>query len=280
MEKTHMSDARLTVAMLTEVFHDDPGGERLLTRLEEARTAGAELAVLPELPLNSWCPASRNTADADAEPPGGARQQIMSQTARRAGIGLLGGAIVRDPETGTRHNTAILYDLSGQQLATYRKLHLPQEEGFWEASHYQAGSEPPGPIAGFAMPIGVQVCSDVNRPEGTLLLGTQGTGAVFVPRATPPESYARWRVVLQANAVTAAVYVVSVNRTDSDSVVPIGGPSVAIAPDGEVMVETTDPVACVTLSGKAVEAARREYPGYLPVRADLYARAWAGIARE
>jgi predicted amidohydrolase len=73
---------------------------------------------------------------------------------------------------------------------------------------------------------------------------------------------------------------VSVNRTDSDSVVPIGGPSVAIAPDGEVMVETTDPVACVTLSGKAVEAARREYPGYLPVRADLYARAWAGIARE
>jgi len=266
--------------MITEVFYDDPDGERLQARLEEAGAAGAELAVLPELPLNSWCPATRDAADGDAEPPGGPRQLTMSRAAGRAGVGLLGGAIVCDPMTGMRHNTAFLYDRSGVQVAVYRKLHLPQEEGFWEASHYEAGSEPAKPISAFAMPVGVQVCSDVNRPDGTLLLGVQGADAVFVPRATPPESYARWRVVLQANAVTAAVYVLSVNRTDADSVVPIGGPSVAIAPDGEVMLETTDPVACVTQSRQAVEAARQEYPGYLPVRAGLYARAWAGVAGD
>ncbi|RMH31529.1 MAG: hypothetical protein D6692_00345, partial [Planctomycetota bacterium] len=58
----------------------------------------------------------------------------------------------------------------------------------------------------------------------------------------------------------------------------IAGPSIAVAPDGRVLLETTDPVATVTLRRDAVERARRDYPGYLAMRADLYARAWTEIA--
>jgi hypothetical protein len=58
----------------------------------------------------------------------------------------------------------------------------------------------------------------------------------------------------------------------------IGGPSVAVAPDGEVFVETTDRIALAALEADAVARARVAYPGYLPVRARLYADAWQEIA--
>jgi predicted amidohydrolase len=101
---------------------------------------------------------------------------------------------------------------------------------------------------------------------------------VLVPRATPPETWARWRLVLAANAVTSGVYVVSVNRPAGEPGAAPGGPSVAIAPSGEVLLETTEPLAVVTLERRAAAEARCRYPGYLSVRAHLYAEAWRRAA--
>jgi predicted amidohydrolase len=278
-----MSRDSLTVALVTDVFHDATGAERLLARLREARAQGAELAILPELPLNSWCPARRTPDENDAEPPEGPRQQAMARAARAAGLALLGGAIVRDPATGKRHNTAILFDAHGAVLARYAKLHVPWEEGYWEADHYEAGADLPEPVEMGGFPVGIQICSDVNRPEATHALGARGALAVLAPRATPPQTWERWRIVLRANAVTSCLYVVSVNRPDpllaqwvpSEPGTSIGGPSLVVAPDGNVVAEGTDAVIIATLERSVVEAARRTYPGYLAVRSDLYARAWS-----
>ena len=135
----------------------------------------------------------------------------------------------------------------------------------------------PSVIEGFGLRFGVQICSDINRPEGSHLLGALGAEAIFNPRATERQTYPRWRVVFIANALTSTAYVLSVNRPAPEQGVLIGGPSIAVAPDGEVLVETTDPVALVRLERSRVERARREYPGYLPVRADLYARGWSRL---
>jgi predicted amidohydrolase len=270
-----MSRDSLTVALVTDVFHDETGDERLLARLREARALGAELAILPELPLNSWCPAGRTTDEKDAEPPDGRRQQAMARAARAAGLALLGGAIVRDPATGRRHNTALLFDAGGAVLARYQKLHVPWEEGYWEADHYEAGDEPPEPVDVGGFPVGIQICSDVNRPEATHALGARGALALLAPRATPPQTWERWRIVLRANAVTSSLYVVSVNRPLPEPGTSIGGPSLVVAPDGSVVAEGTDPVMVARLERSVVEAARRTYPGYLAVRSDLYARAWS-----
>lgn len=272
-----MPESQLTVALITDVFHDDVDGSRLTERLRAARRERAELAVLPELPLDPWTPASSEPSESEAEGRDGPRRRRMRAAAREAGVALLGGAIVRDPVTTARHSTALLFDETGRTVAEYRKLHLPAERGFWESSHYEPGNEPPAVIPALGFPLGIQVCSDVQRPTGSLQLGAMGAEAILSPRATPAESYPRWRLVMRAIAVTASLYVVSVNRTDADAVVPIGGPSVAIGPDGEVLLETTEPVACVTLEREAVRTARREYPGYLAVRSELYARGWARL---
>ncbi|MGH7541837.1 MAG: carbon-nitrogen hydrolase family protein [Gemmatimonadota bacterium] len=273
-----MPGHQLSVALITDVFHDDPEGERLQAGLAEARRRGAELAVLPELPLNEWCPALPGPRDEDAEEPDGPRQSRMAAAARAAGIALLGGAIVRSIHSGRRHNTALLFDAEGEPVARHVKLHLPDEEGFWETRHYEPGEAPPAVIDQLGLRLGIQTCSDIQRPQGTALLATSGAEAVLVPRCTPAASWGRWRLVMRAAALTCALYIVSVNRPAPEHGVAIGGPSVVIGPDGEVLLETTDPIALATLDRRAVREARQAYPGYLPMRTDLYAHGWARIA--
>ena len=272
-----VANGTLAVALVSDVFFSEDGPDRLRRRLREAGEMGADLAVLPEIPLNPWSPATQTARDDDAEAPGGPRHQMLAAAARDAGIGVVGGAIVRDAASGRRHNTALAFDAAGDLRATYQKLHLPEEPGFWETSHYAAGEAMPSVIEGFGLRFGVQICSDINRPEGSHLLGALGAEAIFNPRATERQTYPRWRVVFIANALTSTAYVLSVNRPAPEQGVLIGGPSIAVAPDGEVLVETTDPVALVRLERSRVERARREYPGYLPVRADLYARGWSRL---
>jgi len=208
----------------------------------------------------------------------GPRARVQAEAAAEADIGLVGGIIHRDPETGRRTSRALVIDQTGSVVATYEKLHLPEEPGFWETSHYEPGDAPPRRIDAFGLPIGVQICSDNSRPEGTHLLGADGAMAVVVPRSTEEATYQRWKPVFRANAFSSCLYVLSVNRPHPEDGVLIGGPSVAYDPSGELLVETTDTMALVTLDATVVTDARRAYPGYLPVRARLYADAWAEIA--
>lgn len=277
-----MRDATLTVAVVTDVFPESADWDRLVAVAQEAREGGAELVILPELPLNPWSPRSKELRDEDAEEEGGPRHRALAAAARKAGVGVVGGAIVRHPRSGNRYNTALVFDPRGRLVARYRKVHLPYEEGYWEADHYRPGQEPPRLVEGFPLRLGLQICSDVNRPTGCELLAALGAEVIVAPRCTPAETYERWRLVLRANAVMASAYLISTNRPTPPSPRPgesIGGPSVAIAPDGEVLLETTQPLAWITLRKEAVSAAREAYPGYLARYPRLYARGWQGVDR-
>lgn len=272
------SDGKLTVALVSEVYWQADGVARLRERLAQAADRGADLAVLPELPLNPWSPGTKEPRDDDAEPMGGPRMTAQAEAAAEAGIGLVGGIIHRDEQTGRRTSRALIFDRGGELQATFEKLHLPEEPGFWETSHYEPGDAAAQRIDAFGVPLGVQLCSDNNRPEGTHLLAAQGAVAVLIPRATEEATYQRWKIVFRANALTSCCYVLSVTRPDPEQGALIGGPSIAVDPSANVMLETTDSLALVTLDAAAVRTAKEKYPGYLPVRARLYADAWSDIA--
>jgi predicted amidohydrolase len=272
-----MPQDRLTVALLSEVFPDADAWQRLPDRLKAARERGADLVVLPELPLNPWSPATREARAEDAERPEGPRHQALSAAAAEAGVAVLGGAIVEDD--GVRRNRALLFSSDGNLLIDYDKCHLPHEEGFWEGAHYEPGEIAPRPVwlDGFAL--GIQVCSDLNRPELGHALAAAGALAIVGPRATEASTFDRWRLVLQSTAMTACCYVLSVTRPRPEGGVPLGGPSFVAGPDGAVLLETTDPLALVTLERAAVHRTRAGYPGYLRLRPDLYAKAWEAAGR-
>jgi N-carbamoylputrescine amidase len=264
------------VALVPRVFHGEQGEEELGRALARVRAQGAAVAILPELPLDPWMPVRRRPRDDDAEAPDGPRHRLAARAAARAGVALISGAIVREG-TGRRHNTALALDAGGQAVARYRKAHLPEEPGFWETSHYEAGSGAPGVFELAGLRAGIQICSDVNRPTGSLLLGAAGAQVIFAPRATEPGTYDRWKLVLRANALTACCHVLSVNRPP-EAGANLGGPSVAIGPDGTVLAEGED-LMVVDVDPGAVTRARTSYPGYLPHFPGLYARGWAALDR-
>jgi len=267
-------DQTLTLALISEVFYEDETGDKLQSILSKAKAQGAQLAVLPELPLNRWAPATKDLCDEDAEPIKGRRHHLQSLAAQTIGIGLLGGAIVKDPATGTRYNTALLFDKTGHHLGSFRKCHIPKEPDFWEAYHYSQGEDIPQIYDQFDIRFGIQICSDINRPQGALALAAQGAEAVINPRATEAATIDRWRVVFQALAITSGAYILSVNRPRAEQGVLLGGPSVAVDPLGNILVDSTDQISIITIKRNIVTQARKKYPGYLPVRTDLYTKAW------
>jgi N-carbamoylputrescine amidase len=271
-----MASNTLSLAMISDVFFGPGARERLRDRLVEARSAGASLAVLPEIATLPWAPATTNARDEDAEEPGGPLHVMQAELAREVGIGVLGSLIVREAD-GTRFNTCLLLDATGTLLYTYRKIHIPQEPGFWESSHYEADTTPPRPVEAFGVSMGVQICSDVNRPTGSYLLAAQGAQCILAPRSTELATWWKWRPVLIANALTSCAYVLTVNRPAPEDGVLIGGPSFAVAPTGEILAESTDPVVVVEIDTGLVDKARSDYPGYLAAPSDLYARGWSGI---
>ena len=100
--------------MLTrKVFANPDDLAELHKSLAEARSRGAQLAVLPEIPLNDWSPATKTPQHDEAEAPAGPRHRAMSEAAREIGVALIGGAIIRDPKSGRCHNTALAFDRSG-----------------------------------------------------------------------------------------------------------------------------------------------------------------------
>ncbi len=277
-----MAAETLTIAIVTDVFHGDDAVGGLGHAIGDAAKRGAELVVLPELPLNPWSAVSQTPLDEDAEapPPDGPRCRMLAEAAAAAGVAIVGGAIIRTP-TGRRFNTAMVHDASGRLLYTYAKIHLPQEPGYWETSHYEAGTMAPVPVRlpGCDIPLGIQICSDINRPAGAQLLAAQGAEAIIVPRATEPGSYPRWRLVFQAVALTNAAWVISVNRP-ADAAVPTGGPSLVVNPAGEIVLETEDPLAVVTIDRAAVTRGRASYPGYLSARCEIYAEGWRAASAD
>jgi predicted amidohydrolase len=271
-----MAEASLTLALVRDVFCSPDAGERLRDCLREARARGAELALLPELPLHAWVPATQSSRTEDGEAAGGPRERILARAAAGSGIGVVGGAIQRD-DSGRRFNTALVFDRAGRCLTRYQKLHLPEEEGFWETRHYEPGAAPPEVVSAFGLPLGVVLCSDVNRPELAHNLAALGALAILAPRATEAATFDRWRLVLRSTALTSASFVASVPRPGPEAGVALGGPSIVLSPDGEVVLETLDPLAIVSLERAAVEEARRRYPGYLAQRSDVYSAAWARV---
>ncbi|HWB81272.1 MAG TPA: carbon-nitrogen hydrolase family protein [Nannocystaceae bacterium] len=261
------------VALVSEVFFGEGAPTRLCEALAAARGLDAELAVLPELALDPWVPCSREVRDDDAEPEGGPRIAMLSACAQQIGIAVVGGAIVRAAD-GTRFNTAVVVDAQGRALARYAKTHVPQEPGFWERDHYADGRAHAQTFVHRGLAMGLQICSDINRPEGVHALAAAGAQVVLHPRATEPDTFDAWRLVMRATAMTSCCWILSVNRPRPEGGTPLGGPSCVVAPDGEVIVESREPITIAQIDDDAVAIARKGYPGYLPVRSDLYARAW------
>ncbi|MDM7456621.1 MAG: carbon-nitrogen hydrolase family protein [Tepidimonas sp.] len=237
--------------------------------LDQARHAGAELAVLPEY----FCLMGRRDADKllMAEAFGsGTVQDFLSQTARQLGLWIVGGTVplaTDDPKHAA--NASLVYDPQGRCVARYDKIHLFRfhdgQQGYDEAAVLKPGEQPVSfaltDHCGTTWRVGLSVCYDLRFPE---LYRQLAADVLVVPAAfTHVTGQAHWEVLLRARAIENQAYVIaSAQGGVHDNGRQTWGQSMVIDPWGVVLAQQASGAGVVVaeLDHARLEEVRRRLP--------------------
>jgi deaminated glutathione amidase len=223
-------------------------------RLVRAAAAdGAELVALPEK-WNLLAPGEELAAG--AEPLDGPSLAAARGWARELGIHLLAGSIAERREQKA-FNTSVLIGPSGEDLASYRKIHMFDVVAggveYRESEHEEAGAEiVTAALAGAApdggdLVLGLSVCYDLRFPELYRILAVRGARVLAVPSAfTLATGRDHWEVLLRARAIENQAFVLAPNQVGEapphyrsygrSAIVDPWGVVLATAPDEECFV--------------------------------------------
>ena len=226
--------------------------KQVFTLLENAASGGADLAALPEV----WpCQGSSEQVRAAAEPIPGPRTERLSEVASRHGMWVQGGSVL-ELDDDRVFNTSLLFDRSGELVASYRKIHLfdadpPNAVPSRESAVFSAGDQVVTAETEFGR-VGLSICYDLRFPELYRSLAVQGATILFVPAAFRFETGVdHWEPLLRARAIEDQAFVIAAAQWGSWG--PPGrerrnfGHSLVADPWGRVIAEARDGVG-VTLA--------------------------------
>ena len=230
---------------------------------DHTRSEASELVLLPEMAFARWFAVAREF-DAAAW-----REALDGHVPWEQRIGELAAPFViatRPAERGTKRlNEAFLVAL-GDSRGIHEKRYLPDEDGYWEASWYQAGDGVFDPVEIGDASLGVQICTEMWMLDVSRQYGLRDVGLIAVPRATPATSRERWIVGGRAAAIVSGAFCLSSNRGGVSSAGDaFGGQGWIIDPDGEVLALTSDQEPFVTrdVDLERAAAAKATYPRYV-----------------
>lgn len=154
---------------------------------------------------------------------------------------------------GLYHNTALVFDSNGDLAGKYRKMHIPDDPGFYEKFYFAPGDTGFLPVDTSIGRIGVLVCWDQWYPEAARLMALRGAEFLVYPTAigwnpddTEDEKARQrdaWITIQRAHAIANGIPVVSVNRfgfeedpSGHTSGIDFWGSSFVCGPQGEFLL--------------------------------------------
>ncbi|WP_369601865.1 carbon-nitrogen hydrolase [Hahella sp. SMD15-11] len=294
----------LTVAAIQQ--HSFADKTRSLDHTEQliraAAREGAELICLQELHATLYFCQTEDTRLFDlAEPLDGPTTQRLASLAQALSVVIV-GSIFERRAPGLYHNTAVVLEKDGSLAGFYRKMHIPDDPGFYEKFYFTPGdADEPGfrPISTSVGRLGVLVCWDQWYPEAARLMALGGADLLIYPTAIgwdPRDDEAEqsrqqgaWETVQRGHAVANGLPVIAINRVGHEPD-PSGqsegilfwGHSFIAGPQGEIlaMADTRQDTALVhTLDIGHSEDVRRIWPFFRDRRIDAYppiVKRWLG----
>lgn len=191
---------------------------------------------------------------------------------------------------GLYHNTAIVFEADGSIAGKYRKMHIPDDPGFYEKFYFTPGDLGFEPIETSVGKLGVLVCWDQWYPEAARIMAMRGAEMLIYPTAigwNPDDSAdekARqrdaWITIQRAHAVANGLPVVSVNRcgfeedpSGQTSGIDFWGSSFVAGPQGEILAmapENSPEEFIVEIDKCRTENVRHWWPFLRDRRIDAY----------
>ncbi|MHB8836729.1 MAG: carbon-nitrogen hydrolase [Candidatus Methylomirabilia bacterium] len=279
------------IALVQMRVGEDPAANlaRAIELIGEAAARGADLVCLPELFRTPYfCQREDATLFDFAEPVPGPTTAAIAAAARRHGVVVVASLFERRAP-GIAHNTAAVIDADGSLAGIYRKMHIPDDPGYYEKYYFTPGDLGFRAIDTRAGRIGVLICWDQWFPEAARLVALAGAEVILYPTAIgwhPAEKQAEgeaqrdaWRTVQRGHAIANGVYVAAVNRVGLERPDPTAaglefwGTSFCCDPQGVLLAEAGtagEEVLVVEIDRARLEEVRRNWPFLRDRRIDAY----------
>lgn len=264
--------------------------EKTCGMIRQAAASGAKLVVLQELHTGPYFCQSEDPELFDlAEAIPGPSTATLGDLARELGVVIVASLFERRAP-GLYHNTAVVLDKDGSIAGSYRKMHIPDDPGFYEKFYFTPGDLGFTPIDTSVGKLGVLVCWDQWYPEAARLMALAGADLLIYPTAigwdphdTPEEQERQrqaWITIQRGHAIANGLPLLAVNRVgfetapgQRESGILFWGSSFAAGPQGEFLAEASqdrEEILLVELDLARSERVRRIWPFLRDRRIDAY----------
>jgi N-carbamoylputrescine amidase len=265
--------------------------EMSIEGIRQCASKGAQLVVLQELHVSRYFCQQEAIDNFDlAESLPGPIYNEFAEIAKSLNIVLV-TSLFEKRSAGLFHNTAVVFDKDGREAGRYRKMHIPDDPGYYEKFYFTPGDLGFKPITTSLGKLGVLICWDQWFPEAARLMAMAGADLLIYPTAIgyDPEDtlteksqqHDAWMTSQRAHAIANGIPVISVNRVGFEEDlshqtkgIDFWGTSFVTGPQGEVLWkadqnEMTNRV--VEIDQNRTEAVRRIWPFLRDRRIDAYA---------
>jgi N-carbamoylputrescine amidase len=254
---------------------------KAVSQIRLAASRGARIVSLQELFRTPYFCQTENAKNFDlAETIPGPSTEALCKTAKATNVVII-APLFEKRASGVYHNTAVVIDADGKILGKYRKMHIPDDPGFYEKFYFVPGD------LGFQVfqtryaKIGVLICWDQWFPEAARLTALAGADILFYPTAIGWKEdqkketrlyHDSWETIQRSHAIANGVFVAATNRVGKEGDFKFWGGSFLADPFGEIIDRAGDREEIVIADcdlGK-VEKIRREWPFLRDRRIDAY----------
>lgn len=256
--------------------------QQILENIRTATGRGANIICLQELSNTLYfCQTVEDRFFKYAENVPGPFTRTLSELASESGCVVIYPTFERQA-AGLYYNTAAVIDADGSYLGKYRKMHIPDDPGFFEKYYFTPGD------LGYQVfntkygTIGVLICWDQWYPEAARLTVLKGADILFYPTAigtlssedagTGEKYLEAWQVIQRSHAIANGCYVASVNRVGREQDIRFWGHSFVSGPFGECLGEAGDEeeILITECDFNKIEKQRQTWPFLRDRRIDSY----------
>ncbi len=288
-----MRPNKLKVGLVQQAVADNDKStnwQKSANKIAELAEQGCELVMLQELHSTLYFCQDENVDAFDlAEPIPGPATEFFGALAEKHNIVLV-TSLFEKRASGLYHNTAVVFDRSKEIAGRYRKMHIPDDPGFYEKFYFTPGDMGFTPIDTSVGRLGVLVCWDQWYPEAARLMALAGAEILFYPTAigwdkrdTDEEKsrqFGAWQTIQRAHAVANSLPVIVANRTgfeaspaQNDPGIQFWGQSFIAGPQGEILAQAgvdEETTLAVELDMERTEHVKRIWPYFRDRRIDAY----------
>ena len=218
--------------------------ERTTAAIREAAQKGAQVVVLQELFQSLYfCDVEDYANFGLAEAIPGAATGLLGKLAAELNIVIVASLFEKRAE-GLYHNTTAVLDADGSYLGKYRKMHIPDDPGYYEKFYFTPGDLGYKVFKTRFGNIGVLICWDQWYPEAARITALMGADflvyptaigwALHQPEETNADQYHAWQSVMKGHSVANGIPVVAVNRTGIEGQMQFWGGSFVTNAFGKV----------------------------------------------